>query len=53
MKEESTEQLLAQINKHFYCEACHKQYYNNADFEEHNNSYGHHHKKVPPGLRPV
>lgn len=35
----------AQINAHFRCESCSKQYYNNADFEEHNNSYGHHHKK--------
>ena len=46
---ERTAETIKQINSHFYCETCSKQYYTVLEFEEHNNSYGHHHKKVRAG----
>ncbi len=42
---EETQRVVANNHKHFYCETCGKQFWNVDSFDEHMNSYGHHHKK--------
>eukprot|EP01043_Picozoa_sp_COSAG02_P038270 COSAG02_NODE_2939_length_7699_cov_2.571184_2_plen_402_part_00 len=42
---EETQRVVVNNHKHFYCETCAKQFWNVDNFDEHMNSYGHHHKK--------
>ncbi|KAI8644946.1 G-patch domain-containing protein [Parasitella parasitica] len=44
-KKQSIAQELKQVKRAFYCELCDKQYQNISGYEQHLQSYDHHHKK--------
>ncbi|CEP14726.1 hypothetical protein [Parasitella parasitica] len=44
-KKQAIAQELKQVKKAFYCELCDKQYQNISEYEQHLQSYDHHHKK--------
>ena len=35
-----------EMHKSFYCELCDKQYFKYSEFDNHLNSYDHHHRQV-------
>lgn len=45
-KKQAIAQELKEVKKAFYCELCDKQYKNISEYEQHLQSYDHHHKKV-------
>lgn len=45
-KDEKLADILLEMNKSFYCELCDKQYTKYAEFDNHINSYSHHHQQV-------
>lgn len=45
-KQQLIAEELKQVKRAFYCELCDKQYSKIAEYEQHLQSYDHHHKKV-------
>ena len=45
-KDEKLASILTEMNKAFYCELCDRQYTKYAEFDNHINSYSHHHQQV-------
>ncbi|KAI7861359.1 hypothetical protein BDF14DRAFT_1786063 [Spinellus fusiger] len=45
-KQEAIVRELKEVNRVFYCELCDKQYSKISEYEQHLQSYDHHHKKV-------
>lgn len=45
-KKQAIAQELKEVKKAFHCELCDKQYKNISEYEQHLQSYDHHHKKV-------
>jgi len=39
-------ETIAEMRKSFYCELCDKQYTKYSEFDNHLNSYDHHHRQV-------
>lgn len=47
-KKQMIERELEEVKRAFYCEICDKQYNKISEYEQHLQSYDHHHKKVSP-----
>lgn len=45
-KQQMIAQELSQVKRAFYCELCDKQYQKVSEYDQHLQSYDHHHKKV-------
>ena len=45
-KERKIAEVLLEMNKAFYCELCDRQYTKYVEFDNHINSYSHHHQQV-------
>lgn len=45
-KEKKMTEILTEMNKSFYCELCDRQYTKYSEFDNHINSYSHHHNQV-------
>ncbi len=45
-KEQKICEILTEMNKAFYCELCDRQYTKYSEFDNHINSYSHHHQQV-------
>ena len=45
-KERVLTETLIEMNKSFYCELCDKQYTKYSEYDNHINSYSHHHQQV-------
>lgn len=45
-KEKKLTETLLEMNKSFYCELCDKQYTKYSEYDNHINSYSHHHQQV-------
>ena len=53
-KDKMINETLTEMNKAFYCELCDRQYTKYSEYDNHINSYSHHHEQVskPLGLNP-
>lgn len=45
-KDQKMVEMLTEMNKAFYCEMCDRQYTKYSEFDNHINSYSHHHEQV-------
>ena len=45
-KEKKMTEVLTEMNKSFYCELCDRQYIKYSEWDNHINSYSHHHQQV-------
>ena len=45
-KDKKLADMLTEMNKSFYCDLCDRQYIKYSQFENHINSYSHHHQQV-------
>lgn len=45
-KEKKMLEILTEMNKAFYCELCDRQYTKYSEYDNHINSYSHHHQQV-------
>lgn len=45
-KEKKMVEMLTEMNKAFYCELCDRQYTKYSEYDNHINSYSHHHEQV-------
>ena len=45
-KERQIAETLAEMHKSFYCELCDRQYTKYSEYDNHINSYSHHHQQV-------
>ena len=45
-REEKLAETIYEMNKSFYCELCDKQYFKYSEYDNHLNSYDHHHRQV-------
>jgi hypothetical protein len=45
-KDDKLASILMEMNKAFYCELCDRQYTKYAEYDNHINSYSHHHQQV-------
>ncbi len=48
-KDKKLLETLTEMNKSFYCELCDRQYTKYSEYENHINSYSHHHQQVRCG----
>jgi hypothetical protein len=48
MKQQEIQEELKHVKRAFYCELCDKQYNKVSEYDQHLQSYDHHHKKVNP-----
>ena len=46
VKEKKMVEMLTEMNKAFYCELCDRQYTKYSEYDNHINSYSHHHNQV-------
>lgn len=46
VKKQAIAQEISQVTRAFYCELCDKQYRKVSEYEQHLQSYDHHHRKV-------
>ena len=51
-KERALTETLLEMNKSFYCELCDKQYTKYSEYDNHINSYSHHHNQVNTNIQP-
>lgn len=52
-KEQKMADILYEMNKAFYCELCDRQYTKYSEFDNHINSYSHHHQQVHSTTDPL
>ena len=45
-KDQKLAETIMEMHKSFYCELCDKQYFKYSEFDNHLNSYDHHHRQV-------
>ena len=45
-KEDKLVETILEMNKSFYCDLCDKQYFKYSEYDNHLNSYDHHHRQV-------
>ena len=45
-KEQRLAETLMEMRRSFYCQLCDKQYYKYSEYDNHLNSYDHHHRQV-------
>lgn len=45
-KESEIAEATADLRKSYYCESCDKQYFKYSEYDNHLNSYDHHHRQV-------
>ena len=50
VKDQKLVETLTEMNKSFYCELCDRQYTKYSEFDNHINSYSHHHQQVGVAL---
>jgi len=48
-KDQKLLETLTEMNKSFYCELCDRQYTKYSEYDNHINSYSHHHQQVRGG----